>query len=149
MRISVKKAIPGLTDARRAPGRRVALLRFAFRTIPPLVTLLLGLSSFARADDFWKQKPPAQWSHDQALKLVRRSPWAKVEVVIFLQRENQASFSVPTGTNHCDPDAIDANGNCLQKGRIEAPVDSSANPMRPRTFRPPLPSSCVGNRPLP
>src|SRR6266478_9672972 len=128
MRISVKTAIPGLTDARRAPGRRVALLRFAFRTIPPLVTLLLGLSSFARADDFWKQKPPAQWSHEQALKLVRRSPWAKVEVVIFLQRENQASFSVPTGTNHCDPDAIDPNGNCLQKGRIEAPVDSSRQP---------------------
>ncbi len=128
MRISVKKAIPGLTDARRAPGRRVALLRFAFRTIPPLVTLLLGLSPFARADDFWKQKPPAQWSHEQALKLVRRSPWAKVEVVIFLQRENQASFSVPTGTNHCDPDAIDPNGNCLQKGRIEAPVDSSRQP---------------------
>ncbi len=128
MRISVKTAIPGLTHSRRAPGRRVALLRFAFRTIPPLVTLLLGLSSFARADDFWKQKPPGQWSHDQALKLVRRSPWAKVEVVIFLQRENQASFSVPTGTNHCDPDAIDANGNCLQKGRIEAPVDSSRQP---------------------
>jgi hypothetical protein len=51
-----------------------------------------------------------------------------VEVVVFLRQENQASFSVPTGTKHCDPDAIDQNGNCLQKGRIEAPVDSSRSP---------------------
>jgi hypothetical protein len=92
------------------------------------VIFFLGLSPFARADDFWKQKPPAQWSHDQALKLVRRSPWAKVEVVVFLRRENQASYSIPTGGKHCDPDAIDANGNCLQKGRIEVPVDSSREP---------------------
>jgi hypothetical protein len=93
-----------------------------------MVTLFFGLSPLARADDFWKQKPPAQWSHAEALKLVRHSPWAKVEVVVFLQRENQASYSIPTGTKHCDPDAIDANGNCLQKGRIEAPVDSSRQP---------------------
>lgn len=26
---------------------------------------------------------------------------------------------------HCDSDAIDQNGNCLQKGRVEAPIDSS------------------------
>jgi hypothetical protein len=93
-----------------------------------MVTLFFGLSPLARADDFWKQKPPAQWSHAEALKLVRHSPWAKVEVVVFLRRENQASYSIPTGTKHCDPDAIDANGNCLQKGRIEAPVDSSRQP---------------------
>jgi hypothetical protein len=93
-----------------------------------MVTLFFGLSPFVRADDFWKQKPPAQWSHAEALKLVRHSPWAKVEVVVFLRQENQASYSIPTGTKHCDPDAIDANGNCLQKGRIEAPVDSSRQP---------------------
>ena len=90
-----------------------------------MVTLFLGLSPFAPADDFWKQKPPAQWSHAEALKLVRHSPWAKVEIVVFLRRENQASYIIPTGTKHCDPDAIDPNGNCLQKGRIEAPLDSS------------------------
>jgi len=56
-----------------------------------MVTLFLGLSPFAPADDFWKQKPPAQWSHAEALKLVRHSPWAKVEIVVFLRRENQAS----------------------------------------------------------
>jgi hypothetical protein len=125
MRVPGNTAIPGLPCARRVHGRHAALLPTAFRTILPTVTLFLGLSPFARADDFWKHKPPAQWSHAEALKLVRHSPWAKVEVVVFLRRENQASYSIPTGTKHCDPDAIDPNGNCLQKGRIEAPVDSS------------------------
>ena len=122
MRVSGNMAISG---SPRAHARRAALLPAAFRTILPMVTLFLGLSPFAPADDFWKQKPPAQWSHAEALKLVRHSPWAKVEIVVFLRRENQASYSIPTGTKHCDPDAIDPNGNCLQKGRIEAPLDSS------------------------
>jgi hypothetical protein len=128
MKVSRKTTIPELTRARRAHGRRGALLNSAFQTILSLVTLFLVFSPLTRADDFWKQKPPSQWSHDQALKLVRRSPWAKVEVVVFLRRENQASYSIPTGTKHCDPDAIDQNGNCLQKGKIEAPVDSSRQP---------------------
>jgi len=128
MRVSGKTTIHRLIHARGVHGRRAALLPAAFRTIFPIVTLFFGLSPFARADDFWKQKPPAQWSHAEALKLVRHSPWAKVEVVVFLRRENQASYSLPTGTMHCDPDAIDQNGNCLQKGRIEAPVDSSRQP---------------------
>jgi hypothetical protein len=125
MRVPGNTAIPELP---RADGSRAALLPAAFRTILPMVILFFGLSPFARADDFWKQKPPSQWSHAEALKLVRHSPWAKVEVVVFLRQQNQASYSIPTGTKHCDPDAIDANGNCLQKGRIEAPVDSSRQP---------------------
>lgn len=96
-----------------------------FRKILAPVVLLFALPLAARADDFWKHKPPAQWSASEALKLVRKSPWAKTEVVVFRQKENEAAFSVPTGTNHCDPDAIDPNGNCMQKGRIEPPVDSS------------------------
>lgn len=118
-------AIHRLAHARRPRARRAGLLAVAFRTILPLVTLFLGLSPVARADDFWKHKPPTQWSPAEALKLVRRSPWARLEVVMFLQQETQAAFSIPTGTKHCDPDAIDQNGNCLQKRRIEAPVDSS------------------------
>src|SRR6516165_4471650 len=125
MRVPGNTAIPRLPRVHR---RRAGLLPAAFRTILPIVTLFFGLSPFASADDFWKQKPPAQWSHEEALKLVRHSPWAKVEVVVFLRVENQASYSIPTGTKHCDPDAIDANGNCLQKLRIEAPVDSSRQP---------------------
>ncbi len=78
-----------------------------------------------RADDFWKHKPPAEWSRAETLKLLRNSPWAKVELVVFLQRTDMAAFSIPTGTNHCDPDAIDPNGNCTQKNRVEMPVDES------------------------
>ena len=124
----------GHTEIPRTPGCWTrwysgVLLRVIFRIIPPVVVFaFLGLSLISRADDFWKHKSAAEWSREEALKVVRRSPWAKQEVVVFLRRETQASFSVPTGTKHCDPDAIDQNGNCLQKGRIEAPVDSSQQP---------------------
>jgi hypothetical protein len=113
------------TQASRASVRYAALLAMPLRASVPLVSLLLALPAVACADDFWKHKPPAQWSASEALKLVRRSPWARLEVVVFGQREAEAAFSIPTGTKHCDPDAIDQNGNCMQKGRIEAPVDSS------------------------
>jgi hypothetical protein len=125
MRVSGKRAMHGLTHARRASGHRAALQAVAFRSILPLVIVSLGVSGVARADDFWKHKPPEQWTAAEALKLVRRSPWAKQEVVVFLRQENQADYSIPTGLKHCDPDAIDANGNCTQKGRIEVPVESS------------------------
>src|ERR1700675_1156212 len=112
-----------ISELPQAHGPR-APLPAALRAIPPILALGVGRSSFVRADDFWKQKPPAQWSHAEALKLVRHSPWAKVEAVVFFRGENQASYSIPTGTKHCDPDAIDSGGNCLQKLRIEPPVDS-------------------------
>ena len=128
MRVPRKTSIHGLTPVCRAHGRSAALLGVAFRTSLPLVILFLVLSPISRADDFWKNKPQAQWSLAEALKLVRRSPWARVDVVMFLRQESQAAFSIPTGTKYCDPDAIDQNGNCLQKGRIEAPVDSSRQP---------------------
>jgi len=104
---------------------RDALHALTLGSIALLGGLPLVMPAVARADDFWKHKPPAQWSAAEALKLVRRSPWAKLEVVVFAQKEADAAFSIPTGTKHCDPDAIDQNGNCMQKGRIEAPVDSS------------------------
>ena len=128
MRASGKTAIHGLTHACRAHGRRAAQLAVACRAILSLLPLFLGLSPISRADDFWKHKPPAQWSLAEALKVVRHSPWPRIDVVMFLRQEPGADFSVPTGTKHCDPDAIDQNGNCLQKGRIEAPVDSSKSP---------------------
>lgn len=125
MRVSRKTTIHRLAPASGRHGRRAAVPGMALRTILPLVTLFLGLSPISRADDFWKHKPPAQWSLAEALKVVRRSPWARLDVVVFLRQESQAAYSIPTGTKHCDPDAIDQNGNCLQKGRVEAPVDSS------------------------
>jgi hypothetical protein len=97
----------------------------ALRAIVATLSFSLAVPSTAHADDFWKHKPPSQWSAAEALKLVRRSPWARTEMVVFLQREEEAAFSVTTGTRHCDPDAIDPNGKCMQKGRIEAPVDPS------------------------
>jgi hypothetical protein len=125
MRVPGNTAIPGLP---RAHERRAALLPAPFRTMLLTATLFFGLSHFAHADDFWKEKPPAQWSHAEALRLVRHSPWAKVEVVVFLRGETPASYSIPRGNKHCDPDAIDANGNCTQRLRIEPPVDSSQQP---------------------
>jgi len=112
------------THASRAPAP-AALCALTLRSFALLLSTLLVMPTVTRADDLWKHKPPAQWSAAEALKLVRRSPWARLEVVVFGEREAEAAFSVPTGTKHCDPDAIDQNGNCMQKGRIEAPVDSS------------------------
>ena len=123
--------VPGSTAVRglpRAHERRAALLPTAFRKILPIVTLFFVVSPFGRADDFWKQKPPAQWSHAEALRIVRHSPWAKVEVVVFVREENQASYSIGTGTKYCDPDALDASGHCLQRRRVRAPVDASRKP---------------------
>jgi hypothetical protein len=97
----------------------------AFQMMLPMVILVLGVLPASRADDFWKHKPSAEWTPAEALKIVRRSPWAKVGIVVFLRRDAEAAYSVPTGTNHCDSDAIDPNGNCMQKGRVEAPIDSS------------------------
>ena len=114
------------TRASRTLPHTAAPLPMAAQAILTFVgLLLLGVPAVVRADDFWKHKPSAQWSAAEALKLVRRSPWAKMEIVVFGLKETEAAFSIPTGTKHCDPDAIDQNGNCTQKGRIEAPVDSS------------------------
>jgi len=105
--------------------RCAAPLKTAVQVMVAVGISLLVLAAVARGDDFWRHKPPAQWTRSEALKLLQRSPWVKLEVVVFAQKEVEAAFSVPTGTRHCDPDAIDQNGNCTQKGRIEAPVDSS------------------------
>jgi hypothetical protein len=86
MRVSGNKAIGELP---RAHGHRATLLA-AIRTILPILTLIFGLPRFSSADDFWKQKPPAQWSHAEALRPVRHSSWAKVEAVVFFRGENQA-----------------------------------------------------------
>ena len=52
-----------------------------------------------RADDFWKRKPPSQWTADEALQILGNSPWTKQE-------------PVATSAVICDPNDIDANGNC-------------------------------------
>lgn len=112
MKASGKTAIHRLTHACQAQVRRAAMLAVACRAILPLMPLFLGLSPISRADEFWKHKPPAQWSLAEALKVVRHSPWARIDVVVFLRQEPGAAFSVRPGTRR-------------QKGRIDAPVDSS------------------------
>ena len=124
MRVASNTAIHELP---RAHPRRVGLFRATFRTILPTLAVLSGLSPFVCADDFWKRKPAAQWSHAEALNLVSHSPWAKVEAVMFLREDVQASYSIATGTKNCDPDAI-SNGKCMQKRRVRAPVDPSRQP---------------------
>ncbi|HET6933000.1 MAG TPA: hypothetical protein VFI45_21930 [Candidatus Acidoferrum sp.] len=115
---------PAIHELRQAHVHR-APLPTAIRTVLLTLTLIFGFSAFVRADEFWKQKPSAQWSHDEALRLLRHSPWAKVEAVMFRRTEVEASYSIATGKKHCDPDALDQNGNCLQRMKLEPPVDAS------------------------
>jgi hypothetical protein len=62
--------------------------------------LLLAAVFAVRADEFWKVKPPSQWSAEEALQILNNSPWARQESV------------VTTPPANCDPDAYDENGNC-------------------------------------
>lgn len=119
--------VAGNAKISELPGTRWyrAPLVTAIRTVLPTLILIFGFWVLVRADDFWKQKPAAQWSQDEALRLVKHSPWAKVEAVVFRRTEIEASYSVATGKKHCDPDAVDPNGNCLQKMRVGPPVDAS------------------------
>ncbi len=125
MRAPGNTAIPRLV---RGCGQQFALHPAILRTSLLFVTIFLAWCAFVRADDFWKQKPAAQWSHEEALRLVRHSPWAKVEPVVFRRTEIEASYSIAKGRKHCDPDALDQNGKCMQKGKVEPPVDSSRSP---------------------
>src|SRR5256884_8530175 len=74
----------------RALARCGGLLALPRRTIVPLVCLLLAMPSAAPSDDFWKHKPSRQWSAREALKLVRRSPWAKLEIVVLGEKETRS-----------------------------------------------------------
>ncbi len=61
--------------------------------------LLLAAVLAVRADEFWKRKPPSQWTADEALQILNDSPWARQE-------------TVATSAVICGPDEYDANGNC-------------------------------------
>lgn len=61
--------------------------------------LLLVAVLAVRADDFWKRKPPQEWTVEEAMQVLRNSPWARQESVV-----------APPVT--CDPDSFDENGNC-------------------------------------
>jgi hypothetical protein len=73
----------------------------------------------ARADDFWKHKPPEQWTADEAVQILRNSPWAKQESVV----------AQPV---NCDPDVYGESENC-RRSRIRLQRDAD-----PRRGTPPL-----------
>jgi hypothetical protein len=51
------------------------------QTVPLLVWLLAAVAGLA-AQEFWDKKPPAEWTVEEALKVVRDSDWAHVENVL-------------------------------------------------------------------
>jgi len=73
-------------------------MRRALRIATGCGLLLLAVLA-VRADDFWKRKPPSQWTADEALQILKDSPWTKQE-------------PVATSAVTCDPSDYDANGNC-------------------------------------
>jgi hypothetical protein len=72
-------------------------MRRAARIATGCVLLVIALA--VRADEFWKRKPPQEWTTEEALQILRNSPWARQE-------------SVAAPPVNCDPDDYDENGNC-------------------------------------
>jgi hypothetical protein len=92
-----------------------------------LLCALIPAAGLLRADEFWKNKPASEWSLKQTLKLLQDSPWSRQEVRAVARTDSGPDALFDKTRIHCDPDALDANGNCLQP-RIVAPEDSSKNP---------------------
>ena len=88
---------------------------------------MISAAGLLRADEFWNKKPRSEWSLKQALKLLEDSPWARQEVRAIARPESSPDAVLDKTRNHCDPDALNANGDCLQP-RIRAADDSSRNP---------------------
>lgn len=90
------------------------------------ILLVAGLlvSTTAHPNDFWKRKPASEWTVEEALKVLQDSPWARKQVVATPKPRPDSDFSVDSGLNNCDPDAVDASGRCLE-WRVNLPVDAS------------------------
>jgi hypothetical protein len=71
--------------------------------------LLALIALAARADDFWKRKPPQEWTADEAVQVLRNSPWAKQE-------------SVSAARVNCDPDVYGEDEDCRDP-RFRMPRD--------------------------
>lgn len=79
------------------------------------------------ADDFWRKESSHDWTAEEAVKLLRDSPWARQQRMASARAGEGASASIPVGASNCDPDAVDANGNCLER-RVNLPRDPSQSP---------------------
>jgi hypothetical protein len=88
------------------------------------LSALLVVAGILRADDFWKNKPRSEWSLKQALKLLQDSPWARQQVRTILRPNSGADAVFDRSRAHCDPDALNPNGECVQT-RVMPPSDSS------------------------
>jgi len=88
---------------------------------------LVAASSALYADEFWKNKPRSEWSLKQTLKLLEDSPWARQEVRAVARSTSGPDAMLDSSKYHCDPDRLDANGNCLST-RVLPPADPSRSP---------------------
>ena len=91
-----------------------------------MLCAVFAAAGVLHADEFWKNKPRSEWSLKQTLKLLQDSPWARQEVRTILRGSSGPDLSMDRSRGHCDPDTVDAGGNCLQT-RVSAPSDSSSS----------------------
>jgi hypothetical protein len=78
------------------------------KALPATISCVLVLVALAaRADDFWKHKSPQEWTADEAVQVLRDSPWARQETVA-------ASLA------NCDSDADGGDEGC-RSGRFRWP----------------------------
>lgn len=89
--------------------------------------VLTVVSSSVYADEFWKNKPRSAWSLKQTLKLLEDSPWSRQEIRAVARSNSGPDAVYDNSRHHCDPDRLDANGDCLST-RILIPGDSSRSP---------------------
>lgn len=61
----------------RAEAARLALAMLAPLAAGLAAASLLALSPAGRAGDFWKTKPPAEWTQEEAVEVLTSSPWAQ------------------------------------------------------------------------
>jgi len=93
--------------------------------VPALLVALLLACGVLYADDFWKNKPPSEWTLKQAMKLLEDSPWSRQEVRPVARNGGGADAVVDN--YHCDSDHRDSGGNCLST-QITIPSDPSRLP---------------------
>jgi len=96
--------------------------------VSAIVLAWLAGCAALRADDFWKTKPPSEWTLKQAMKVLEDSPWSRQEVrAVAKNGGGSADAAIDNNKYHCDSDRLDAGGNCLTT-RIVLPTDPSRSP---------------------
>jgi hypothetical protein len=91
------------------------------------VAVLLACAGLVRADDFWRNKPPTEWSLKQTLKLLEDSPWSRQEVRS-LPRADSGPDALNDSRNNCSLDRMDVSGNCPPPRPAGSPRTSRPDP---------------------